>query len=120
MIKQVLPESYNADMDDGEGHQYVYDKASRLIQIQNPDGNLLHTYAYNGKGQIIRETDAEDQEILYTYNGLGQLTKEQTSLRREDNTTYYRVKTYTYDNAGNKIEEAYGQQEAEKDQNPIS
>ena len=35
MIKQVLPESYNADMDDGEGHQYVYDKASRLIQIQN-------------------------------------------------------------------------------------
>ncbi|MCX4274123.1 MAG: hypothetical protein OSJ71_18025, partial [Acetatifactor sp.] len=120
MIKQVLPESYNAAMDDGEGYQYVYDKASRLIQIQNPAGNLLHTYAYNGKGQIIRETDAEDQEILYTYNGLGQLTKEQTSIRREDDTTYYRVKTYTYDNAGNKIEEAYGQQEAEKDQNPIS
>ena len=120
MIKQVLPESYNVAMDNGEGYQYVYDKSSRLIQIQNPDGNLLHTYAYNGKGQIIRETDAEDQEILYTYNGLGQLTKEQTSIRREDDTTYYRVKAYSYDNAGNKIEEAYGQQEAEKDQNPIS
>ena len=73
MIKQVLPEAYNAETDNGEGFCYTYNRDNRLVQIQNPDGNVLHTYAYNGKGQIIRETDAEGQEILYTYNGLGQL-----------------------------------------------
>ena len=64
--------------------------------------------------------DGEGQETLYTYNGAGQLTKAQTSIRREGDTTYYRVVNYTYDRAGNKIEEAYGQQEVERDNNPDS
>ena len=120
MIRQVLPESYDAGTDDGEGYGYAYDRAGRLAEIRDPDGNVLHTYVYNGAGQTIKETDGEGQETLYTYNGLGQLARKQTGIRREGDTTYYRVTAYTYDNAGNKIEEAYGQQEAEKDQNPCS
>ena len=120
MTKQVLPEAYDAGNDDGAGYSYTYDCAGRLTQIQDPDGNVLHTYAYNGAGQTIRETDGEGQETLYAYNGAGQLTRAQTSIRREKDTTYYRVTAYTYDRAGNKIEEAYGQQEVERDNNPDS
>ena len=120
MTKQVLPEAYDAGNDDGAGYSYTYDCAGRLTQIQDPDGNVLHTYAYNGAGQTIRETDGEGQETLYAYNGAGQLTRAQTSIRREGDTTYYRVTAYTYDRAGNKIEEAYGQQEVERDNNPDS
>ena len=105
MTKQVLPEAYDAGNDDGAGYSYTYDCAGRLTQIQDPDGNVLHTYAYNGAGQTIRETDGEGQETLYAYNGAGQLTRAQTSIRREGDTTYYRVTAYTYDRAGNKIEE---------------
>ena len=120
MTKQVLPESYDAGIDDGTGYSYAYDRAGRLTQIQDPDGNVLHTYTYNGAGQIIQETDGEGQETLYAYNGVGWLTRAQTSIRREGEMTYYRVVTYIYDRAGNKIEEAYGQQEVEKDKNPDS
>ena len=120
MTKQVLPESYDPGTDDGEGYCYAYDRVGRLTEIRDPYGNVQYTYEYNGAGQTIRETDGEGQETLYSYNGLGQLTRKQTSIRREGDTTYYRVTAYTYDSAGNKTEEAYGQQEAEKDQNPCS
>ena len=120
MTKQVLPESYDPGTDDGEGYCYAYDRAGRLTEIRDPYGNVQHTYEYNGAGQTIKETDGEGQETLYSYNGLGQLTRKQTSIRREGDTTCYRVTAYTYDSAGNKTEEAYGQQEAEKDQNPCS
>ncbi len=120
MTKQVLPESYGPGTDDGEGYCYAYDRVGRLTEIRDPYGNVQHTYEYNGAGQTIKETDGEGQETLYSYNGLGQLTRKQTSIRREGDTTCYRVTAYTYDSAGNKTEEAYGQQEAEKDQNPCS
>lgn len=120
MTKQVLPEAYDASIDDGEGFCYAYDHDSRLIQIQNPNGDMLHCYEYNGHGQIVKETDGEGQETRYTYNGLGLLTRQQTSTRSERNITYYRVTAYAYDSQGNKIEEAYGQQEVEEDKNPSS
>ena len=79
MTKQVLPEAYDAGIDDGAGYCYAYDSVGRLTQIQDPDGNILHTYTYNGDGQTIRETDGEGQETLYAYNGVGQLTRAQTT-----------------------------------------
>ena len=118
--KQVLPEAYDAGIDDSAGYCYAYDRTGHMTQIQDPDGNVLHIYTYNEAGQTIRETDGEGQETLYAYNGLGQLTRAQTSIRREGDTTYYRVTVYTYDRTGNKIEKAYGQQEVEKDKNPDS
>lgn len=120
MTKQVLPEAYDSVTDDGEGYCYAHDQSGNMTQVRDPDGNVLHTYEYNGHGQAVRETDGEGQETLYTYNGLGLVTKEQTSTRTEGDTTYYRVAAYTYDSAGNKVEEAYGQQEVEKDKNPDS
>ena len=41
-----------------------------MTEVQDPEGNILHTYEYNGHGQILREVDGEGKEVLYTYNDL--------------------------------------------------
>ncbi len=119
MVKQVQPESYDAETDDGAGYRYAYDACGRMTQVQDPDGNLLHAYEYNGHGQVTRETDGEGKEILYTYNALGWKVREQLKIKDAE-TPLYRVTAYTYDSQGNKVEEAYGQQEVQKDGEPES
>ena len=79
--------------------------------------NILHTYEYNGHGQILREVDGEGKEVLYTYNDLGWKIREQIKVQETD-PALYRVIAYTYDSQGNKVEEAYGQQEVERDGEP--
>ena len=135
MIKQVQPESYDVTTDDGAGYGYAYDACGRLTQVWDPDGNVLHTYEYNGHGQITREVDGEGKETLYTYNGLGWKIREQIKVKsaagadgsmetdssmKENAQSLYRVISYSYDAQGNKVEEAYGQQEVEKDGEPES
>ncbi len=119
MVKQVQPESYDASTDDGAGYRYAYDSCGRMTQMQDPDGNVLHAYEYNGHGQIIRETDGEGKEVLYIYNTLGWKVRELLKVKDEE-TPLYRVTVYKYDSQGNKVEEAYGQQEVQKDREPES
>ena len=88
-----------------------------MTEVQDPEGNILHTYEYNGHGQILREVDGEGKEILYTYNDLGWKIREQIKVQETD-PALYRVIAYTYDSQGNKVEEAYGQQEVERDGEP--
>ena len=120
LIKQVQPESYDAALDDGEGYRYAYDAMGRLTVVQDPEGNILHTYEYNGHGQVLREVDGEGKETLSVYNGLGWKIRQQISVRRGEDGTFYRTIAYGYDSQGNKVEEAYGEQEAEKDAEPQS
>ena len=120
LIKQVQPESYDAALDDGEGYHYAYDAMGRLTMVQDPEGNILHTYEYNGHGQVLREVDGEGKETLSVYNGLGWKIREQISVRRGEDGTFYRTIAYGYDSQGNKVEEAYGEQETEKDAEPQS
>ena len=118
MLRQVMPESYDPKTDDGAGFTYRYDLRGRLIHIHDPEGNRLRSYEYNGRDQVVREVDGEGGETLIHYNGLGQKTREQISVRKEGERTYYRVIVFRYDRQGNKVEEAYGQQEAQRDADP--
>ena len=102
MIKQVQPESYDADSDDGNGYRYAYDACGRMTEVQDPGGNILHTYEYNGHGQILREVDGEGKEVLYTYNDLGWKIREQIKVQETD-PALYRVIAYTYDSRGNRL-----------------
>ena len=88
-----------------------------MTEVQDPGGNILHTYEYNGHGQILREVDGEGKEVLYTYNDLGWKIREQIKVQETD-PALYRAIAYTYDSQGNKVEEAYGQQEVERDGEP--
>lgn len=120
MTKQVLPEAYQEVEDDGAGWSYAYDAMGRLTEVKDPEGNRIHTYEYNGHGQVTREVDGEGKETLYAYNGLGLKTREQISVRKEEGLTLYRTITYLYDSQGNKVEERYGQQETQKGEEPQS
>ncbi len=120
MLKQVMPESYDPKTDDGAGFTYRYDLRGRLIHVHDPEGNRFRSYEYNGRDQVIREIDGEGKETLIHYNGLGLKTREQVSVRKEGECTCYRVIAYRYDRQGNKVEEAYGQQEVERDADPVS
>ena len=90
----------------------------RLVSVTDPEGNELRHYEYNRHGQVTRETDGEGKENLYEYNGFGQIIRQQVSVRREADTIYYRVIKYSYDLQGNKIEEAYGNEEVEQGADP--
>lgn len=118
LVKQVMPESYDSALDDGPGYVYAYDKMGRLVSVTDPEGNELRHYEYNRHGQVTRETDGEGKENLYEYNGFGQIIRQQVSVRREADTIYYRVIKYSYDLQGNKIEEAYGNEEVEQGADP--
>lgn len=61
--------------------------------------------------------DGEGKEVLYTYNDLGWKIRERIKVQETD-PALYRVIAYTYDSQGNKVEEAYGQQEVERDGEP--
>ena len=63
--------------------------------------------------------DGEGKEVLYTYNALGWKVREQLKIKDAE-TPLYRVAAYTYDSQGNKTEEAYGQQDVQKDGEPES
>ncbi len=102
MIKQVQPESYDADSDDGNGYRYAYDACGRMTEVQDLEGNILHTYEYNGHGQILREVDGEGKEVIYTYNDLGWKIREQIKVQETD-PALYRVIAYTYDSRGNRL-----------------
>ncbi len=118
LIKQVMPEAYDPETDDGAGYTYTYDPMGRLSRIEDPDGNLAHSYRYNGHGQTVWEADGEGTEHFYEYNGLGLKSRERVGIRKEKDVVFYRVTAYEYDLQGNKVGEAYGQEEVAGDKDP--
>ena len=120
MTKQVLPEAYDAGNDDGAGYSYTYDCAGRLTQIQDP-GRKCTAYLYLQRSRSDHPGDGwgrTGDAVCLQWSGTAYKSADQHP--QEGDTTYYRVTAYTYDRAGNKMEEAYGQQEVEKDKNPDS
>ena len=63
-MKQVMPEAYDREKDDGSGYGYSYDSMGRMTRVEDPEGNLIRSYGYNGHGQLLWEKDGEGKEVI--------------------------------------------------------
>jgi RHS repeat-associated protein len=84
-------------MTDAEGRysQYQYDSGGNLIRQTGPDGNVDFERTYDGRGNVLTETDALGNVTAYTYDGHGNKLTETDPLGN--------VTAYTYDGRGNML-----------------
>ncbi len=87
------------------GYKYSYDSKWNLTEKRfKPDltqadstNDLITTYTYNTKNQILTQTNPNNTTITNTYDINGNLTQITTSwLKRSDDTTYQTTNTFTY------------------------
>ncbi|MEW8956325.1 DUF6531 domain-containing protein, partial [Clostridium sp.] len=98
IIKEVLPEQYNVDTDDGLGTTYSYDLRGKVVEVKNPLGEVITQNTYDIKGNIKTSLDGENNKVEYTYNLLGQIKDIITPNSKEENKV---AQSYKYDGRGN-------------------
>jgi len=92
---------------DGLGHvtRQEFDAADRVISVLDAEAayrgeSFTRTFAYDGAGRLVSETDANNAVTSFTYNGQGRITAVAV-----DGVT---VSSRTYDLAGNMLTETDG------------
>ncbi len=58
-IKEIKPENYNAETDNGMATEYIYDSMNRLTTIMDEKGIVVKKMIYNEMGLIVKEIDAK-------------------------------------------------------------
>ena len=115
LLKVSRPGQYDPKTDEGAGYRYTYDAMNRLTQILGPEGSIKKRYLYDlhgnrckeidAKGMTTAERDEERISTLYSYNYVGWLMEKRVPVRVEEGQAFYRLERYTYDKAGNRIQE---------------
>ncbi|SMA49898.1 putative deoxyribonuclease RhsA [Parendozoicomonas haliclonae] len=86
--------------------QFSYDAAGRMLSRSvDPDGlNLTTTYTYNGRDQLISETNALGQTTRFVYDAVGQLRYTLTPDRLKNGSLHYVVSEQQYDETGRLVQ----------------
>ncbi|MBP2021909.1 RHS repeat-associated protein [Clostridium punense] len=100
IIKEVLPEQYDKDIDDGAGVTIKYDPWDRVKEIRNPLGQLTKENHYDSLGNIKEAVDGLNNKVEFTYNLAGLMKKVITPNSREKGRA---AQSYSYDSRGNII-----------------
>ncbi len=121
ILKEINPNSYNIETNDGKGISYIYDEYDNKIKIIYPDG-AIERIKYDANGNMIKKILPEqyDEKIddgagyVYEYDCMNRLTKI-TDARHNV------LKKYVYDLKGNIIKEinASGYKLGNDDENKI-
>lgn len=98
--KHVLPEDYDAAIDDGPGYSYRYDEADRLTEVTGPDGTRLAWYAYDLHGNMTAEGKADGSVSYYWYDLSGNLLEKAEPVPGGDSKELFCRTSYTYDGDG--------------------
>ena len=75
-----------------------YDDGNRLLRELGPSGNRLREYTYDGRGNILTKTGADDRTTTYTYNAIHVCDLPETQRDAEG-----RLSTFTYDASCNLV-----------------
>ena len=81
VLKEINPNCYNEDIDDGEGICYEYDAVGNQIKIMYPNGGILRSF-YDGNKNKIKEIKPENYHaetddgaaMEYIYDNMNRLT----------------------------------------------
>ncbi|MBL4658953.1 MAG: hypothetical protein JKY19_01240, partial [Alcanivoracaceae bacterium] len=70
------------------GHEIttVFDALGRKQSVNDPNMGLK-TFAYNGFGEVIRQTDAQGDSTFYQYDTLGRIIRQQSNVTAFDATS---------------------------------
>lgn len=98
IIKQVLPEQYDASSDDGVGTTYKYNPKGQVVEVINGLGEIVTQNTYDPKGNLKSTIDGEKNKVEYTYTLLGQIKDITTPNSRKENK---KAQSYSYDARGN-------------------
>ncbi|WP_242945985.1 hypothetical protein [Clostridium sp. DSM 8431] len=98
IIKQVLPEQYDANTDDGVGTTYKYNVTGQVIEVKNALGQVTAQNTYDPRGNLKTSIDGEKNKVEYTYTLLGQIKDITTPNSRRENK---KAQSYSYDARGN-------------------
>ncbi len=74
LSKEIRPEQYNKEKDDGLGYQYNYNPMGQLITVIAPNGKVVQTNTYDADGRIINQLDGEESGVRYEYDLIGNKT----------------------------------------------
>ncbi|WP_459762185.1 RHS repeat-associated core domain-containing protein [Alkaliphilus crotonatoxidans] len=108
VIKEVVPENYNASQDDGPGTVYTYDTMNRLTTVTNEEGEVVQKNVYDlngniikiidGKGYLAAGNESSRYGLEYSYDiGNRLITAITPEAKQQGKTTA----TYTYDAQNN-------------------
>ena len=98
IIKQVLPEQYDANTDNGVGTTYKYNVTGKVVEVKNALGEVVTQNTYDPKGNLKTSIDGEKNKVEYTYTLLGQIKDITTPNSRRENK---KAQSYSYDARGN-------------------
>ena len=54
VIKEILPQEYEEEIDDGKGITYSYNLKGQVIEIKNPLGEMVRKNQYDHNGSATR------------------------------------------------------------------
>ncbi|MDE6357797.1 MAG: hypothetical protein K2L15_04300, partial [Eubacteriales bacterium] len=74
LSKEIRPEQYNKEKDDGLGYQYNYNPMGQLITVVAPNGKVVQTNIYDAEGNILNQLDGEENKISFEYDFMGNRT----------------------------------------------
>lgn len=92
IVKEILPEEYDKNGDNGLGTTYVYNEKDLLVEKVNALGISEVKLSYNVDGTLKSETDAVGVTTEYSYDVGGRVTKV-TKAQKLSNNDVFRVVT---------------------------
>ncbi len=98
IIKQVLPEQYDNEKDNGVGTTYKYNIKGQVVEVKNALGETVTKNTYDPKGNLKTSVDGENNKVEYTYTLLGQIKDVVTPNSKKENK---KAQSYSYDARGN-------------------
>ncbi|NFA44216.1 hypothetical protein EXM65_17010 [Clostridium botulinum] len=98
IIKQVLPEQYDSEKDNGVGTTYKYNIKGQVVEVKNALGETVTKNTYDPKGNLKTSVDGENNKVEYTYTLLGQIKDVVTPNSSKENK---KAQSYSYDARGN-------------------